>query len=376
MCNIENGSNEETLATVSAEPQLRLHWITRTALALLGVVLPIICFWFAYASGTPLDAEWQDGSLKTYAALMLTGSAIGPFMPLLACSMVGLSLLIWRPTHFAKNVWVRFSIYSGVLLAAQYCAIIGAAFGESGEGAAAFFGFSLVAITILWAFGAITIWCFRAYRPKMQVTYWLVVALLFFGSTFAFPVYFILPLIFSTPWALATYTHMSVRLIYHGPGPRWRFSLARCLGVMTWLGVWFAAWRLSVMVMLEEYMQLPTQPPSRCYVATAAAKGHARFVGARIVPSAAGQPVSVNAQLRYLKAAELMLLCAMPRLHRWVRVLYDALGPYIASRLSHPLLADMAYLSLKPAEWIARSAAWPVLPKSYRRWLRCGIAIE
>jgi len=376
MIEMETVSSDPPPAAETAELQLRIHWITRTALALLGIVLPSICFLIAYASGTPLDADWQDGSLKTYAALMLTGSAIGPFMPLLVGSMIGMGLLIWRPTHFARNVWARFSIYSGVLLAAQYCAIIGAGFGENGAGAAAYFGFSLVAIAVLWTFGIISIVCLRSSRPNLRGTYLAITLLLALLSLVYFPAHLFLPLIFSTPWALAAYTHMSVRLIFHGPGPRWRFSLARCLGVMTWLGVWFAAWRLSVMLMLEEYMQLPTQPPHNCYVATAAAKGHARFVGATQEPGCDGQPVRVNAQLRFLKAAELMLLCATPQLHRLIRKLYDAVGPRIAARLSHPLLADVAYLSLKPAEWMAQAVAHLVLPKPYCQWLRRGSEIE
>jgi len=177
---------------------------------------------------------------------------------------------------------------------------------------------------------------------------------------------------FATPWALAAYLHMSIRLFRHGTGPMWRYSLARCLGVMTWLGVWFAAWRLSVIVMLEKYMQLPTQPPQRCYVATAAARGHARFVGSTFVVSHDGTRIAVNAQLRYLKAAELMLLCAAPRCHRQVRRIYDFIGPRIAARLSHPLLADAAYVTLKPAEWGARVAAWLLLSKQCRQGLCDG----
>ncbi|MEK6234867.1 MAG: hypothetical protein N2C14_09155, partial [Planctomycetales bacterium] len=67
-----------------------------------------------------------------------------------------------------------------------------------------------------------------------------------------------------------------------------QFSLAQIFCVTAWFGVYLAAWRQSVQLMLIEYSKLPTEPPG-CYVATAAAKGHARFVGARSTAFANGE---------------------------------------------------------------------------------------
>ncbi len=63
----------------------------------------------------------------------------------------------------------------------------------------------------------------------------------------------------------------------------------------------------------------------------------------------------MNSQTRTLKCAELILREACPRLHRVLRGAYDAVGPVLARRLTHPLLADTAYLALKPFEWLARA---------------------
>lgn len=101
--------------------------------------------------------------------------------------------------------------------------------------------------------------------------------------------------------------------------------------------------------MLEEYAKLPTAPG--CYIATAAARGHRRFVGARLYFAADGRRFAVNDQLCRLKCFELILAHCLPRAHRVCRGAYDRLGPPAAALLAHPLLADAAYLLLKPAEW-------------------------
>lgn len=41
----------------------------------------------------------------------------------------------------------------------------------------------------------------------------------------------------------------------------------------------------------------------------------------------------------------------VPGAHRRVRRFYDRVGPLLARGLKHPVLADVAYWILKPAEW-------------------------
>ena len=106
------------------------------------------------------------------------------------------------------------------------------------------------------------------------------------------------------------------------------------------------AWRGAYALALAEYAKLPTEPPPDCYVCTAAARGHRRWVGA----DARG----CNDQMRHLKAAELALMALAPRLHRRLRRVYDAWGPSLARRLRRPLVADLAYALLKPLEWACR----------------------
>ena len=40
------------------------------------------------------------------------------------------------------------------------------------------------------------------------------------------------------------------------------------------------------------------------------------------------------------------------------RCVYNRIGPAVARRIRHPLLADVAFVALKPFEWIARFILW------------------
>jgi hypothetical protein len=74
-------------------------------------------------------------------------------------------------------------------------------------------------------------------------------------------------------------------------------------------------------------------------------------------------PVRIHWQMRRLKAAELALAIAAPRLHASLRAAYDAVGPRLATLFSNRFAADFAYLLLKPAEWLAYAALSALVPK-------------
>ena len=77
--------------------------------------------------------------------------------------------------------------------------------------------------------------------------------------------------------------------------------------------------------------------------------------------AACGMPV--NRQLRTRKAFELMLQAVAPRAPHRLRHMYDSIGPRLASATLTPLAADLAFVGLKPAEWIARLALCVALGK-------------
>ena len=185
------------------------------------------------------------------------------------------------------------------------------------------------------------------------------------GEPIVFPcivVSLVLCLLCSTPWAIASYAVMAVYVFRNSGVKRLQFSLAQLLAVVTWLAAYLGAWRTSFIWMLQEYAKLPTTPSEHCYVCTAAARGHRRLVGAEEYTAPDGTIHRVNDQMRYLKAAELLLASTSPPVHRVARRVYDRIGPILAAGLVHPLLGDVVYLSLKPPEWLSRAGLALVLP--------------
>jgi len=136
------------------------------------------------------------------------------------------------------------------------------------------------------------------------------------------------------------------------PGP------ARVWGL--WAALFGGASIGAVRTMNELYAALPLQPPSECFVASATARAAPRLTRAEPVRFASGEVRLVGAQLRTLKAFELLWRALSPRTHAPVRALYDRLGPPLAARVG-PRTAALAWLALLPAQLVARLALGLVL---------------
>lgn len=92
--------------------------------------------------------------------------------------------------------------------------------------------------------------------------------------------------------------------------------------------------------------------PQDChYLCTVAARGHPRLVRPLRMGVRRGRPIVVNRQLMIANAFEDLLHERWPRFGALCRRLYDAFGLPIARYLRRPLLADLVYLVMKPAEW-------------------------
>ena len=99
------------------------------------------------------------------------------------------------------------------------------------------------------------------------------------------------------------------------------------------------------------YESLPREPPpgyGDCFIVTAAARGHAGIVKSNV--DAAGGKVS-NLQLHRFRAFENALAGRWPACHRFLRRVYNRVGPPIARRIGNPYIADVVYCCLKPAEY-------------------------
>jgi hypothetical protein len=139
-------------------------------------------------------------------------------------------------------------------------------------------------------------------------------------------------------------------------------TFPRGVGFGAWILAYIAALRFDILKMHELYAALPPTPPD-CYIATAAARGHPWFVHAWTVQRTDGKSMQINVQLQRLKCVELALLAVNPRLHKILRRIYDKVGKALAHCIQHSYLADLAYLLLKPCEWVGRLVLKLIVPE-------------
>ncbi len=112
-------------------------------------------------------------------------------------------------------------------------------------------------------------------------------------------------------------------------------------------------WIGSILTSQRLYQKLPDVPPS-CFVVTAASRGHPWLVGSCWARGADGRLQRVNAQLVVFQAAEAVWQRRSPGTHAAFRRVYNVWGYRAAGLIRTRWLADIAYLLLKPLEWLAR----------------------
>jgi hypothetical protein len=290
--------------------------------------------------------------------------------------IICLTLLLFRERRFADNVIVRFGIYTGIPVAAWYAMMLGIHIMDVRDplswqwlrmlvmGAVA-----IGAPLAVWGLIRLALWVRRKLRipwfgvaTGVVVLYALVtlfavladgdpLAAAFWPAGLAMAFCFF-SLAFGPSWAFGVYSGMALRLLWCYPHPL-RFRTVQLMGAMSWLAAFMSACRWSIVKSLEAYAELPMNPTGDCYIVSAAAHGHPLLVRSEASTTESGAIISVNNQLRTLKAAELTLRFFTPRGHRIARRIYDRLGPLGARRLANPYLADLVYLALKPAEWLS-----------------------
>ena len=248
-----------------------------------GVVLPLICFAISY----PIRPEWQSGQPTAYAQLLLAHKESVPLYPFLLYCMTSMVLLFAAPARFRENAWVRFGIFSGVLVAAEYWLLFQVSLHAQHPGCSIRFGdrrnpaVGHLAVLGLVVWGAPPVDTRRCNRPPA----------LSCRCDRSVPGVIVSFLCCSTPWALAAYVATSFRLI-RGSETRFRFSLAQLLGFVSWFAAHRSAWRLSYVLMLQEYSRLPITPPERCFVCMPWPAGIAAWSAARNISLPAGRLIA------------------------------------------------------------------------------------
>ncbi len=331
--------------------------LTRVTYLFAGVLLPAFCFGFAALAGCPLAPEWQSGTDQAYITMMLDKTAVLPMLPLVAFSMACLTLASWNFKRFRRKNLVRAGVFGGTIISLIYTVVMWVALAprEPGMDAKTLEWFLLAAALVLIAVGIPLILLWTASKHlhiTLRITgvvtgMALLIGIATFGGGMLFLLFIALGL--APAWAFAAYGILSLKLLR---ADQVNQKPNRILPAATaWTTAFGASMVWAVLQALHEYAKLPTAPPPGCYVATAAAKGHRHFVGAEVF-STGEKELIVNQQLRTLKAGEIALRTCLPRLHRAIRNVYDVAGPTVARRLNTPLKADIAFLLLKPPEFM------------------------
>ncbi len=322
---------------------------TRILLVFAGIVVPLYCHGLSLM-GPPDPPRWQTGDLNDKLVFILSPQAGFVFYPMLLYAMLCLAAFLRFQRRGHIPFWVRLGVTGGVPIALFYTIILDLVVlsQEPDLGSvimllAAQFGIPLI------AFGLVGLYQ-RKHRPAFAIAWrvllslvlmcplaalffvspeevsQVVISLPFVGSLFAGPA-----------WALCVYGFVTWWIVKNQSVDPERRGSEFAASIAYW-GLVLGACPAAIMLSLRRYGTLPVTPVGDCYVVTAAGRGHAWFVDAR--------------QLIVLKTFELVIQSNFPSIHRWLREVYDIVGPRLARRISNPWVADLAYVSLKPLEWL------------------------
>ncbi|HEX2946075.1 MAG TPA: DUF6688 family protein [Clostridia bacterium] len=88
------------------------------------------------------------------------------------------------------------------------------------------------------------------------------------------------------------------------------------------------------------------------YLCTVALNGHRNIVKPVRMGMRHGVKILVNRQLCIANAFEQLIQEKMPKIHRFVRYIYDKYGYPLSKHINTPFSADLTYFMMKPLEWL------------------------
>lgn len=322
-----------------------------------------------FAAADVFQPDWQTGKFTDKAALYASEEVTALFLPFIVVAWMTTLATIAAGERASRFAILRLGVYSSVVLAVHYLVLT----------AILTYGLTLGVLVIVLILKPLTRWVGdHEHRKRFLFCgagVFLIWVCLFVAAAlglvsqnaddilsrivmFAIAAPFAV-LLFSGP---ALFVVISVRLAMQAKRigkSQGASSIRRAMTAVAsvvWVVGYLRAWRLGAARAMERYAELPSQPPD-CFVATASAGGHPRFVGSRQATTTSGQVFAVTTQLQRLKAAELLLQVVVPSVHRRLRMRYNQFGPRLASALSTPLRCDLSYVALTAIEVIA----WPVV---------------
>lgn len=325
---------------------------------IVGVLVGLILTWACFHFGFAFDPRWQSGKFSDYVAIMFMPVGTWPFWIFIVYSFICMMALFSSAEKSSRYIWVRIGLYNGVIVSLQYMFLM-LLMQHDGE--------FLLFIFLIWLGGDLILILFMLGLRKL--TNWLswqrasiILSPIVVGIILVFHKIGYDALVFVLFWgpfgSFTIYLWLSI-FVWKEANQSPAKLPAKIFGWIGWLSAYLVAWRIAVHSAMAYYATLPTEPPD-CYIATAAARGHAALVKSENIVWGNGTVARINNQVRYLKGTELFFKTVFPNLHRLVRKTYDTIGPMAAKHCKTAFGADMAYLTLKPAEWFGILLLWVI----------------
>jgi hypothetical protein len=234
-------------------------------LAGAAIGLPLLCLALS-ARRYPGAPEFQRGHWNDYLTLLPSGRAVWPFVPLLFAAMFAMGVTLIRPERTARSWVLRYAVYSGVVLSAQFTLIqMIALFDPSAWMTWEMLG-AVVATIITTALAAGMIWAtkFLGYiKPVVWVPsliFLAIAAVLFHQQAIMVVLLTAMAIALIAPaLTLAAYlraANLVRKLAREQSTPQRRVFIG-----FVWLATYGLAWILAMINAIELYRSLPIKPP-------------------------------------------------------------------------------------------------------------------
>ncbi len=141
--------------------------------------------------------------------------------------------------------------------------------------------------------------------------------------------------------------------------------------INVWAGLTITTIAAKIPLAMHYYASLPADPPSGCFIVTAASRGHRWLVRSWRDP---GSGAITNWQLCVFREFENCLRRTLPRFHRRLRSIYNRVGPPIAALIRFRWQADLVFLMLLPIQLVLAAIGFgrESIRQTFRRIIRDG----
>lgn len=316
--------------------------LLRTLTILFVVIQPVIHLIITAQSTL---VEWQSGKLHAYLGVFISHNILWIYTPFILFSIISALLFVYAPQRFGHRFIIHVGIYSGLFLSVFFT-VIGVGSFANGITYIMLLGLGMFTLIIL-ILKLIDTYIGKKFTPHITTiitciayTAIVVTASILSQQTALIILLFIIP-----------FVTISVGIFIVKKLKRYTTNSSVKNKTMSWIlyDILFGATTyIAIQRMFFEYSKLPKNPP-QCYIATAAAHGHAILTRSTYhYDSNNNNYYAMNDQVIVLKSAELILKTLSPTIHTWLRKHYNNYGQRLAKKIHNPFIADIIYISLIP----------------------------